>query len=49
VDGHLQRVLDSAQACAVILRPDHYVLSYVYPDDDRALSRLQAILFGYYT
>jgi 3-(3-hydroxy-phenyl)propionate hydroxylase len=49
VDGHLQRVLDSAQACGVILRPDHYVLSYIYPKDDRSLSRLKAILFGYYT
>jgi len=47
-DGHLQKVLDSAKACGVILRPDHYVLSYIYPNDASNLVRLKSILFGYY-
>ena len=48
VDGQLQEVLDSARASGVILRPDHYVLSYIYPSDGPSLSRLKSILFGYY-
>jgi 3-(3-hydroxy-phenyl)propionate hydroxylase len=47
VEGHLERILESAQAVGVILRPDHYVLSYVLKDELR-LARLEATLFGYY-
>jgi hypothetical protein len=46
-DGHLERILESAQAVGVVLRPDHYVLSYVLKGEQQ-LSRLDASLFGYY-
>ena len=48
VDGHLERVLKSANANGVVLRPDHYVLSYVLQGESGELSRLNATLFGYY-
>jgi 3-(3-hydroxy-phenyl)propionate hydroxylase len=46
-EGHLERILESAQAVGVVLRPDHYVLSYVLKGEQQ-LSRLDASLFGYY-
>ena len=48
VDGHLERILRSAKAHGVVLRPDHYVLSYVLQGESGELSRLNATLFGYY-
>lgn len=48
VDGTIERILQSANAHAVVLRPDHYVLSYVLKGEERQLSRLHATLFGYY-
>ncbi len=47
VDGQLERILESARANAVILRPDHYVLGYVLKGEKK-LARLEATLFGYY-
>ena len=57
VDGHLERILQSANAIGVILRPDHYVLGYVLKSESKMeskteseinLARLNATLFGYY-
>jgi hypothetical protein len=47
VDGHLERILQSANAIGVILRPDHYVLGYVLKSESN-LARLNATLFGYF-
>jgi 3-(3-hydroxy-phenyl)propionate hydroxylase len=49
VDGELARVLDSARAEAVILRPDRYVLAYLRRDDPASARAAENLLQPYFT
>ena len=46
VQGVMQQVLDSAQAQAVLVRPDRYVLAYL-DDQPESAHRLQAVLHAH--
>ena len=46
VDGQLEGILSSAQARGVLLRPDHYVLTYIGQDEAWPKERIDALFFG---
>jgi hypothetical protein len=47
VDGKLEAILNSANARGVVLRPDHYVLTYIAHHEAWPLARLDALFHGY--
>ena len=47
VDGKLEAILNSANARGVVLRPDHYVLTYIAHHEAWPLGRLDALFHGY--
>ena len=47
VDGQLEAILDSAKARGVVLRPDHYVLSFISQNETWPKERLDALFHGY--
>ena len=47
-DGELARLLDSAGAEAVIVRPDRYVLAYLRRDDPQSLRAVGNLLAPYF-
>ena len=46
VDGQLEGILSSAHARGVLLRPDHYVLTYIGQDEAWPQARIDALFFG---